>query len=95
LGCTLLGIYITFTTVSVCPAFVSPVDRLGVMNALHSAGFTPTLDQHLGGLLMWVPPCTLYVSAIISLLCRWYGTMDDPPELLPKVGLPIGGSATR
>ena len=30
---------------------------------------------------MWVPPCTLYVSAIISLLCRWYAAMDDPPQL--------------
>ena len=72
LGCTLLGIYITFTTISVCPAFANPVDRIGILTMLYDAGFTPAVDQQLAGLLMWVPPCTLYVGAIISLLCRWY-----------------------
>lgn len=95
LGCTLLGIYITFTTISVCPAFAHPVDRLGIMNVLYDAGMTPTMDQRIGGLFMWVPPCSLYVSAIISLLCRWYSTMDDPPELLPHVSLHLRGQSPR
>jgi cytochrome c oxidase assembly factor CtaG len=95
LGCTLLGIYITFTTISVCPAFLNPVGRIGIMNMLYDAGMTPSVDQHLGGLMMWVPPCTLYVSAIISLLCRWYGTMDDPPQLLPHVTIPVRGQSSR
>ena len=81
-GCTLLGIYITFTTISVCPVFASPANRLGVMSILYSIGFTPAADQHLGGLLMWIPPCTLYVSAIISILCRWYS------ETTPQMSLP-------
>jgi cytochrome c oxidase assembly factor CtaG len=84
LGCTLLGIYITFTTITVCPAFANPVDRLGILSRLYDAGLTPGVDQHLGGLLMWVPPCMLYVSASISLLCRWYAVMDEP-GLLPRV----------
>ena len=79
LGCTLLGIYITFTTVTVCPAFASPVDRLGILTMLHDAGLTSSTDQHLGGLLMWVPPCSLYVAAIISVLCRWYSTIEPAP----------------
>jgi cytochrome c oxidase assembly factor CtaG len=76
-GCTLLGIYITFTTVGVCPVFADPVGRLAVLTALHDVGLTPSADQHLGGLLMWVPPCTLYVSAIVSILCRWYSTRGE------------------
>ncbi|MFA8020783.1 cytochrome c oxidase assembly protein [Bremerella cremea] len=72
LGCTLLGIYITFTTVSVCPAFANPVDRIGILTAIYQAGLSPSVDQQLGGLLMWVPPCSLYVCAIVSVLCRWY-----------------------
>ncbi|MCH2178396.1 MAG: cytochrome c oxidase assembly protein [Mariniblastus sp.] len=72
LGCTLLGIYITFTTTTVCPVFANPADSFGVMSRLSAAGLTPAVDQNLGGLLMWVPPCLLYVSAIISLLGRWY-----------------------
>lgn len=79
LGCTLLGIYITFSTVSVCPAFANPVDRIGIMTMLYDAGFTPAADQQLAGLLMWVPPCMLYVGAIISVLCRWFAA-DHPAD---------------
>lgn len=79
-GCTLLGIYITFTTVTVCPAFANPVDRVGILTMLYNGGFTPTVDQSLGGLLMWVPPCFLYISVIIGMLCRWYtgGVVAEP-----------------
>ncbi|MCA9110843.1 MAG: cytochrome c oxidase assembly protein, partial [Planctomycetaceae bacterium] len=76
LGCTLLGIYITFTTITVCPAFANPSDRIGILRMLYSAGLTPAADQQLGGLLMWVPPCLLYVCAIISVMRRWYEAED-------------------
>lgn len=82
LGCTLLGIYITFAPISVCPVFANPVDRLGILTKLYDAGLTPGVDQHIGGLMMWVPPCILYVIAIISLLCRWYSTADQSTRLL-------------
>ncbi len=85
LGCTLLGIYLTFTTVSVCPAFANPADRLAIVSRLYQAGFTPDVDQSLGGLLMWVPPCLLYVGANISLLVRWYCCLDDRPQVRPQV----------
>jgi cytochrome c oxidase assembly factor CtaG len=29
-------------------------------------------DQQLGGLLMWVPGCFIYLSAILVSLRRWY-----------------------
>ncbi len=77
LGCTLLGIYITFTVISICPAFANPVDRLGIMHLLYDQGMTPALDQRLGGLLMWVPPCSLYVCAIMVVLRRWYSDMGQ------------------
>jgi len=83
LGCTLLGIYITFTTITVCPAFVSPEQRLAMMIALNDAGMTSSVDQQLGGLLMWVPPCSLYILAILSVLCRWYS-----PENVPSAAVP-------
>lgn len=76
LGCTLLGIYITFYPLSVCPVFASPIARTGIMTSLYDMGFTPSVDQHLGGLIMWVPPCALYIGAVISLLCRWYSEME-------------------
>jgi putative membrane protein len=84
LGCTLLGIYITFTTITVCPAFASPQQRLAIMITLHDAGMTSSVDQQLGGLLMWVPPCSLYVAAIIGVFCRWYSVEDQA-----EVGLSV------
>lgn len=72
IGCTLLGIYITFTPVSVCPIFAHPVDRLGILPLLHEMGLTHAADQTLGGLLMWVPPCLVYGGVIIGLLGQWY-----------------------
>jgi len=90
LGCTLLGIYITFAPLSVCPVFANPADGLGILNSLYDAGFTPGVDQHLGGLLMWVPPCTLYTCAIISLLIRWYSSTDPSGTYETESAQPSG-----
>lgn len=81
-ACTLLGIAITFSPVTVCPAYSHPVDRLGILHLLQSgSGFTPARDQQLGGLLMWVPACLVYLGAILALLLRWLcppGTLSSP-----------------
>lgn len=86
LGCTLLGIYITFTNSVVCPVFASTANTPGIMASLNAAGYTAAVDQRVGGLLMWVPPCTLYVASIIALMCRWYTVMEPQPSLAMKAG---------
>jgi putative membrane protein len=79
-ACTILGIILTFAPLSVCPAFLHPADRLGIMPLLQNDwGLTPLRDQQLGGLLMWVPPCFVYLCGIFGLLARWYSGPD--PEL--------------
>lgn len=87
-GCTLLGIYITFASRSVCPVFLSAPADLAVLNRVRSMGFTPGVDQQLGGLLMWVPPCTLYVAMSLRALRQWYRlgltTEDSAPEPAAK-----------
>jgi cytochrome c oxidase assembly factor CtaG len=35
-------------------------------------GFTPERDQQIGGLLMWVPMCLVYLSAIFTQVARWF-----------------------
>lgn len=77
LGCTLLGIYVTFTSVTVCPAFADRSGSVEILFRLYEVGLTPAVDQHLGGLLMWVPPCLLYVSVIVGQLARWY-SVEEP-----------------
>jgi cytochrome c oxidase assembly factor CtaG len=73
-GCTILGILITFAPVGVvCPVYLHPVDRLGILPLLRENwGFTPAFDQQAGGLMMWVPACGIYISGVIALLARWY-----------------------
>jgi putative membrane protein len=74
-ACSILGILITFSPVSVCPIYAQPpTDRLGILNLVQSNwGITPNKDQQIGGLLMWVPMCLVYLGAIIAQLARWFG----------------------
>ena len=73
-ACSILGILITFSPVSVCPIYEQPpADRLGIANLIQSSwGVTPDKDQQIGGLLMWVPMCFVYLAAIIGQLARWF-----------------------
>jgi putative membrane protein len=86
-ACSVLGILITFSPVSVCPIYAQvPTDRLGILNLIQSSwGITPEKDQQIGGLLMWVPMCLVYLSAIVAQLARWFAhplasapVMDKP-----------------
>ena len=36
-------------------------------------GFSPEKDQQIGGLLMWVPMCFIYLGAIFAQIPRWFG----------------------
>jgi putative membrane protein len=73
-ACSILGILITFSPVSVCPIYAQPgADRLGILNLIQANwGITPDKDQQIGGLLMWVPMCLVYLSAIVAQLGRWF-----------------------
>ncbi len=74
LGCTVLGIIITFAPVGVCPIYLHPVDRLGILPLVRNHwGFSPGVDQQVGGLLMWVPACLIYLTGVMGMLARWYG----------------------
>jgi putative membrane protein len=85
-ACSILGILITFAPVRVCPIYAQPVaDRLGVLNLIQSGwGITPDKDQQIGGLLMWVPMCLVYLSAIIAQLARWFAHPVTVPPATEK-----------
>jgi len=78
LGCTVLGIIITFSPVQVCSIYLHPVDRMGILPLIRGQwGFTPAKDQQLGGLLMWVPACLIYFGGILGLFARWHGEVRE------------------
>jgi cytochrome c oxidase assembly factor CtaG len=90
LGCTILGIIITFAPVEVCSIYLHPVDRLGILPLIQNQwGLAPGKDQQIGGLLMWVPACLIYFCAILGLFARWHGEVrgeaiipGSPPKAL-------------
>ncbi len=71
-ACTALGILLTLTPVEVCPAFGPGAAQAAGWAALReSVGYER--DRQIGGLLMWVPMCSVYVAAILFELNRWFG----------------------
>lgn len=72
--CSVLGIIITFSPVTVCSIYtMPPTDRLGMLPTIRTGwGLTPERDQQIGGLLMWVPMCLIYLSAIFAQIARWF-----------------------
>jgi putative membrane protein len=63
--CSMLGAFLTFGPVGLYPAYLNPPAQI--------RGLDPKSDQQLGGLLMWVPGCFVYLSAILSTVMRWFG----------------------
>lgn len=86
-GCTILGILITFAPVGVvCPVYLHPVDSLGILPLIRQQwGITPALDQQAGGLMMWVPACGIYITGVITLLARWYRNAEVKPDRNPTI----------
>jgi putative membrane protein len=85
-ACTILGIMVTLSPVEVCSAYLHPVDSLGVLALLRGGwGLSCREDQEIGGLLMWVPACSVYAAAILGILARYYGEEQVSPR---AVGTP-------
>jgi putative membrane protein len=66
LGCTILGIIITYAPPGL---YFAP----GLPGPVNDWPFASPVDQRVGGLLMWVPGCLIYICGILGLLARWYG----------------------
>ena len=72
-ACTVLGIAVALSPVQVCSVYAHPSDPLGILPVLRGdLGLTVERDQQLGGLLMWVPACVVYLVAILAALRRFY-----------------------
>ena len=78
--CSVLGIIITFSPVTVCSIYsMPPANHLELLQIIRSGwGMTPERDQQIGGLLMWVPMCLIYLSAIFAQIARWFAESENP-----------------
>jgi len=65
-ACSLLGAALTFGPIGAYPAYLHPADTLGILPLIRDVwGFDARSDQQLAGMLMWVPGCFVYLSAIL------------------------------
>jgi putative membrane protein len=79
-ACSLLGAVLAFATPGLYPAYLHPVDHLGILPLVRDQwGLDPKSDQQLGGMLMWVPGCLVYLSGILASVARWHarGSHDE------------------
>lgn len=71
-GCTVLGILITFAPAGLYTSLMTGSD-VSIINYLQgSLGITSSIDQQMGGLIMWVPACIVYLTNILIGLLKWY-----------------------
>lgn len=78
LGCTILGMLITFAGAGLYTAYLNPVDSIGILPLIRGElCLTPGVDQQIGGLTMWVPGCLIYLTASMVTIARWYGASED------------------
>jgi putative membrane protein len=71
-GCTVLGIFITFAPADMYTSFFRGSDPV-ILNLIRNQwGLTAGADQQAGGLIMWVPACFIYITDILITLSRWY-----------------------
>jgi putative membrane protein len=59
---TILGAVITFAALPLYPAYVA-APRLW--------GLSPLFDQHIGGLIMWIPGALVYFVVLTGVFFRW------------------------
>jgi len=72
-SCSLLGAVLAFAQPGLYPAYQHPQDRLEILPLLRDTwGLDPKSDQQLGGMLMWVFGCFVYLSGILASVARWY-----------------------
>jgi cytochrome c oxidase assembly factor CtaG len=75
-GCTILGILITFAPGGLFTSYTTGRNP-AILNLIQNQwGLTPDIDQEMGGLIMWVPACIIYVTYIMITLGKWYLTPE-------------------
>lgn len=77
IGCSLLGLLITFAPVGTYHHFLSMHDQYGLNKMILKSGITQSVDQQAAGLIMWVPCCLIYVTGAMYLLLHWFKQKEE------------------
>ncbi|MCL5742961.1 MAG: cytochrome c oxidase assembly protein [Acidobacteria bacterium] len=90
LGCTIIGVLITFARPGLYPAYFAPEDELGILPLIRNGwGITAAADQQAGGIIMWTVGCMIYFFSTIRMFILWLDNASaanesaQSPELAP------------
>jgi len=76
-ACSLLGAVLTFTPPGWYPAYLNRSGNPDILRQIRAGwGLDARSDQQLGGMLMWVPGCMVYLTAILARVARWYAAPE-------------------
>lgn len=79
-----LGIIITFMPIGYYKAYLHPADPLGILPLIRNQWELSTAaDQRLGGLLMWIPGCSVYFIGILLIFIAWSDASDEADLAAP------------
>jgi cytochrome c oxidase assembly factor CtaG len=86
IGCSLLGLLITFAPAGTYQHFLSMHDQFGFNKLIiQNWGITRSADQQAAGLMMWVPCCLVYVTGAMYLLVQWFKQKEEVIVFSKKV----------
>jgi putative membrane protein len=80
--CSLLGLLITFAPVGMYTQYTHPMYPDVYLSSIRNEwGISEAADQQMGGLIMWVPCCIIYLSVSMYLLVTWFENKDAKASL--------------
>jgi putative membrane protein len=80
--CSILGLLITFAPTGVYTSYLHIQDHFGFLNMIRNEnGISAQVDQQMGGLIMWVPGCLIYLTASMYLLMKWFKQKNETVSL--------------
>lgn len=73
IGCSLLGLMITFAPAGTYSYYANAQDLYGFLPTIRNSwNISAAVDQQMAGLIMWVPCCFIYLSASMVILIKWF-----------------------
>ena len=78
IGCSVLGLLITFAPEGMYSHYSAMHDSYGLLSYIRNDwGISASIDQKIGGLVMWVPCCFVYLSVAMHLLMKFFSEKDE------------------
>jgi putative membrane protein len=75
--CSLLGLLITFAPAGTYTGYILNHSANGFSSIIRNQlKISAATDQQMGGLIMWVPCCFIYLSASMIILIKWFQKED-------------------